>query len=68
MKGKGDMTCGDWTKDGAGRARVGHHDRVGLVRPGLLPKSWNSAHFTRGCSQADLRGTGGDGLLYCFAR
>ena len=21
----------------------------------------------RGCSQADLRSTGGDGLLYCFA-
>jgi hypothetical protein len=33
--------------------------------------SWNSSHPSRGaeggCSQADLRGTGGDGLLYCFA-
>jgi hypothetical protein len=33
--------------------------------------SWNSGHTTRGsdggCSQADLRSTGGDGLFYCFA-
>jgi hypothetical protein len=34
-------------------------------------KSWNMSHPSRGpdggCSQADLRSTGGDGLLYCFA-
>ena len=34
-------------------------------------KSWNSSHPSRGpdggCSQADLKSTGGDGLLYCFA-
>ena len=34
-------------------------------------KSWNSSHPSRGpeggCSQSDLRGTGGDGLFYCFA-
>jgi len=34
-------------------------------------KSWNSSHLSRGpdggCSQADLRGTAGDGLFYCFA-
>jgi L-rhamnose mutarotase len=34
-------------------------------------KSWNSSHPSRGpgggCSQSDLKGTGGDGLLYCFA-
>jgi hypothetical protein len=33
--------------------------------------SWNSSHPSRGrvggCSQADLRSTGGDGLFYCFA-
>ena len=29
--------------------------------------SWNAAHQSRSCSQADLRATGGDGLLYCFA-
>ena len=34
-------------------------------------KSWNSSHPSRGpgggCSQADLKSTGGDGLFYCFA-
>jgi hypothetical protein len=34
-------------------------------------KSWNSSHPSRGpdggCSQPDLRSTGGDGLFYCFA-
>lgn len=31
------------------------------------PASWNSAHGSRGCSQANLRGTGGNGYFYCFA-
>ena len=31
-------------------------------------RSWNSSHPSRGgCSQEALRGTGGDGLFYCFA-
>jgi hypothetical protein len=31
-------------------------------------KSWNSSHASRGgCSQDALKGTGGDGLFYCFA-
>jgi hypothetical protein len=50
-----------------GAAMVGHHDRMG---PDDSPpaKSWNSSHPTRGgCSQDALRGTGGDGLFYCFA-
>ena len=63
-----DQTCGDWTLDGTeGAAMVGHHDRMG---PDTLPtaKSWNAAHPSRGgCSQQALIGTGGDGLLYCFA-
>ena len=29
--------------------------------------SWNSAPLSRGCSQAALRASLGDGLLYCFA-
>jgi hypothetical protein len=60
-----DHTCGNWTSsaDGAGAAQVGHHDRQG---GGERPTSWNSAHPSRGCSQANLRGTGGDGLFYCF--
>jgi hypothetical protein len=30
-------------------------------------RSWNSAHASRGCSQQDLRATGGAGFFYCFA-
>jgi len=29
--------------------------------------SWNAAHLSRGCSQAALRASLGDGLFYCFA-
>lgn len=59
-------TCNDWTSSGAGSAIVGHHDRIGL-KDDAPSKSWNSSHGSRGCSQADLQGTGGDGLFYCFA-
>jgi hypothetical protein len=63
-----DRTCGNWTLSGAeGAAMVGHHDRMGL-RDDAPSKSWNASHPTRGgCSQAALQGTGGDGLIYCFA-
>jgi hypothetical protein len=58
-------TCGDWMSSNSdGSAQVGHHDRTG---GGDNPTSWNSAHGSRGCSQSDLQGTGGDGLFYCFA-
>ena len=60
----GDHTCSNWTSGGEGSAHVGHHDRQG---GGQNPTSWNSAHGSRGCSQENLRGTGGDGLFYCFA-
>lgn len=59
-----DATCGNYTKNGEGSVRVGHHDKTG---GGENPNSWNSAHASRGCSQANLQGTGGDGLFYCFA-
>jgi hypothetical protein len=59
-------TCGDWTLNGDGSAIVGHHDRIGL-RDDAPSKSWNSSHGSRGCGQEALRGTGGDGLFYCFA-
>jgi len=60
-----DHTCSNWTSNGAtGSAQVGHHDRQG---GGQNPTSWNSAHGSRGCSQENLRATGGDGLFYCFA-
>lgn len=61
-----DMTCGNWTKNGAGSARVGHHDRMS-GRPGPAARTWNSAHKSRGCSAALLKRSGGAGLVYCFA-
>ncbi len=58
-----DHTCKNWTSSGEGSAQVGHHDRQG---GGDAPTSWNSAHGSRGCSQADLVATGGNGYFYCF--
>ena len=57
-------TCSNWTSTGAGWAKVGHHDWQG---GGANPSSWNSAHPSKGCSQANLVATGGAGLFYCFA-
>ena len=59
----GDATCRGWTSHGDGRAMVGHHNRSG----GGQGDSWNAAHLSRGCSQAALRASLGDGLFYCFA-
>ena len=64
FSGDEDTTCGNWTSSGEGSARVGHHDRQGGGDDGT---SWNSAHGSRGCSQENLQGTGGNGLFYCFA-
>jgi hypothetical protein len=65
-----DRTCKNWTSSTQGAAMLGHSDRIGL-RDDDASKSWNSSHPSRGpdggCSQADLKSTGGDGLLYCFA-
>lgn len=65
-----DRTCKNWTSSTQGAAMVGHSDRKGL-RDDDVSRSWNSSHPSRGpdggCSQNDLRSTGGDGLLYCFA-
>jgi len=64
--GEGHTACDNWTSsaDGAGAARVGHFDRQG---GGENPTSWNSAHNSRGCSQANLVATGGNGYFFCFA-
>jgi len=59
-----DLTCSNWTSAGEGSAQVGHHDRFSFTTPG---SSWNSAHPSRGCGQADLEATGGGGFFYCFA-
>jgi hypothetical protein len=65
-----DRTCKNWTSSTQGSAMLGHSDRIGL-RDDDASKSWNASHPSRGpdggCSQADLKSTGGDGLLYCFA-
>jgi len=65
-----DRTCRNWTSSTQGAAMVGHIDRKGL-RDDTASRSWNSSHASRGpeggCSQNDLRSTGGDGLYYCFA-
>lgn len=61
-----EATCENWTANGEGSAMVGHHDRMGLDESDAA-KSWNSSHPSRGCGQEALRGTGGDGLFYCFA-
>jgi hypothetical protein len=58
-----DLTCRNWTSGSEGRAQLGHHDRRGT---GSGVDSWNSVHASRGCSQSDLRDTGGAGLFYCF--
>jgi len=64
-----DRTCANWTSSGKGSAMVGHSDRTGLDESAPM-KSWNSSHPSRGpggCSEDDLKTTGGKGLLYCFA-
>jgi len=65
-----DRTCKNYTSSTQGAVMLGHNDRIGL-RDDDASKSWNSSHPSRGaeggCSQADLKSTGGDGLLYCFA-
>ena len=60
---EGYSSCDNWTSDGAGAARVGHHDKQG---GGENPNSWNSAHNSRGCSPQNLQGSGGAGSFYCF--
>jgi hypothetical protein len=56
------VTCNNWSSNAAGSAILGHHDRTGGGST-----SWNAAHGSRSCSQADLVATGGAGLFYCFA-
>jgi len=68
--GPDDRTCKNWTSSTQGAAMLGHIDRLG-TRDDDASKSWNSSHPSRGpdggCSQADFKTTGGDGLMYCFA-
>jgi hypothetical protein len=61
----GDTTCKNWTASGEGSAIVGHSDRQGLKDTWHM-RSWNSSHGSRGCSQDQLKASGGAGLVYCF--
>lgn len=65
FSGDADKTCKNWTSHDEGSAQVGHHDRTG---GGDKPTSWNAAHGSKGCSQANLVATGGAGRFYCFAQ
>ncbi len=70
IDGADDRTCKNWTSGAQGAAMVGHSDRTGLD-DSAPAKSWNSSHPSRGpgggCTQDDLKSTGGAGLFYCFA-
>ena len=58
-----DTTCSNYTSNSAtGSTMLGHSDRTGGGNT-----SWNAAHASRGCGQANLVATGGAGLFYCFA-
>ncbi len=61
-----DHTCKNYTSNGEGTVRVGHHNRTNGGRNGGNV-SWNSTHDSRGCSQDNLVSTGGAGYFYCFA-
>ena len=62
LGGAATTTCDNWASNGEGSAMVGHFDRLGGANA-----SWNAVHMSRGCSQENLVGTGGAGLIYCFA-
>ncbi len=62
-----DTTCANWTSSTDGSATVGHHDRIGINDSAPM-KSWVSSHGSRGCSLEAFKGTGGNGLFYCFAK
>jgi len=65
--GNMNMTCNNWSSGEFGKAMLGHTDRTGLADNDFA-HSWNSTHQSRGCSQANLIATGGNGLFYCFAQ
>jgi hypothetical protein len=65
--GNMNMTCNNWTSSEFGKTVVGHVDRQGGA-DNEFQHSWNAAHMSRACGQADLIATGGNGLFYCFAQ
>lgn len=61
-----DSTCANWTSATTGGAIVGHHNRQGIAS-NMIANSWNQAHVTSGCTQANVQAGGGYGYFYCFA-
>src|SRR6202008_3500482 len=65
LAARGGRTRKNWTSSTQGATMLGHIDRKGL-RDDDASKSWNASHPSRGsdggCSQNDLRSTGGAGL------
>lgn len=60
-----ERTCNDWTSDTSEfEARVGHSYPPNDPEN---PTSWNSAHSTNGCSEADFLSDACRGRVYCFA-
>ena len=70
-----DYTCSNYTSNAPGtsgqavrRNGIGPAVQVGMSDSnGGGNGSWNSAHSTGGCSQADIVRTHGQGKFYCFA-
>lgn len=60
-----ERNCNDWTSDTSEfEARVGHSYPPNDADN---PTSWNSAHSTNGCSEADFLSDSCRGRVYCFA-
>ena len=63
----GNFTCSNWTSTSAEwSAIVWHHDRMWLDESDGA-KSWNSSHPSKWCALENLKKTGWDWLIYCFA-
>jgi hypothetical protein len=61
-----DRTCKNWTSSTQGAAMVGHSDASACATTTPRNPGNSLAPLARpdgGCSQADLKSTGGDGLL-----
>ena len=61
------QTCNDWTNNGDGSAMVGHHDRHGPATTTRRRSPGTRRTRRAAAARRALQGTGGDGLLYCFA-
>ena len=66
-----DRTCKNWTSSTQGAAMLGHIS-IASACATTTPQSPGIPRIRRdgpdgGCSQTNVKTTGGDGLMYCFA-